>query len=165
MTMLLWLSVVVMKMARSPHVGIWATRKDDESVEVGEKLASLCFESINKVHEYHKYNVLMATPIDCRPCALCSCAQVQSSMPVEIVNILAYSRHSSGQCRRSWEMQHARGVCALESSSSVCYVWIISWSLGLVPYYRLQYSQLRTPLLFCNKLWSCAIVSYTLIHH
>ena len=28
------------------------TRKYDDPVEIGEKLASLCFESISKVHKY-----------------------------------------------------------------------------------------------------------------
>ena len=35
------LSVVVTKIARSPHLGIWATRKYNESAEIGGKLASL----------------------------------------------------------------------------------------------------------------------------
>ena len=46
-------SVVIIKIARSPHLGIWATRKYKKSVEVSEKLASLCFESIDKAHESH----------------------------------------------------------------------------------------------------------------
>ena len=44
--------------------------------------------------------LLMAMPIDCRPCALCSCAQVQRSMSVKIINLLTYLRRSSDQCRR-----------------------------------------------------------------
>ena len=34
------------------------------------------------------------TPIDCRPCALRSSAQLQSNMLLKIVKILAYSRHN-----------------------------------------------------------------------
>ena len=51
------LSIIVTKIARSPHLGILATGKYDESVEIGEKLASLCFKSIDKAHECHKYGV------------------------------------------------------------------------------------------------------------
>ena len=39
------------------------TYKYDESVEIGIKLASLCFKSIGKAHECHKYCVLLAVPI------------------------------------------------------------------------------------------------------
>ena len=53
------LSVVVTKIARSPHLGIWATRKYDESVEIGDKLVSLCFELIGKAYECHKYCVFV----------------------------------------------------------------------------------------------------------
>ena len=45
-----------MKTARSPHLGIWATRKYDESVEIGDKLASIC---IGKAHECHKCGVFI----------------------------------------------------------------------------------------------------------
>ena len=35
------LSVVIMKIARLPHLGIWATHKYDEPVKISNKLASL----------------------------------------------------------------------------------------------------------------------------
>ena len=53
-------SVVVTKITRSPHLGTWATRKYDETVEIGDKLASICFESIGKPHECHKYRTSSA---------------------------------------------------------------------------------------------------------
>ena len=40
------------------------TRKYSISVDIVEKLASLCFESFDKVHERRKYCILLATPIN-----------------------------------------------------------------------------------------------------
>ena len=40
------LSVVSTKIATSRDPGIWATRKHNESVEIGIKLASVCFDSL-----------------------------------------------------------------------------------------------------------------------
>ena len=48
------LSVVV-----TPDVGIWATRKYNEPVEICEKLALISFELFGKVHECHKYCVFI----------------------------------------------------------------------------------------------------------
>ena len=50
------LSVVVVttKIARSWHLGISATRKYNESVEVGEKQASECLESSGTAYKLHK---------------------------------------------------------------------------------------------------------------
>ena len=50
------LSVVVVttKIARSKHLGISGTRKYNESVEVGEKLASECLESSGMAYKLHK---------------------------------------------------------------------------------------------------------------
>ena len=67
---------------------------------------------------------LMAMPIDCRPCALCSFAQVhvQSSMSVKIINILAYTstRCCSGQC----SMQRVQGTCTCMCSRDL-YSYVI----------------------------------------
>ena len=41
--------------ARSGHLGIWATHNHDISVEIVQKLASLCFESFGKPHERSKH--------------------------------------------------------------------------------------------------------------
>ena len=48
------LSVVTTKIARSRHLGTWATRKRDQSVGISDKLAWICFESLGTVHERHK---------------------------------------------------------------------------------------------------------------
>ena len=40
------------------------TRKYSISVDIIKKLASLCFELFGKVHERHKYCILLATPMD-----------------------------------------------------------------------------------------------------
>ena len=56
--------VVSIKIARPGDLGIWATRKYNISVDVVEKLASLCFESFGKAHERRKYFILLATPMD-----------------------------------------------------------------------------------------------------
>ena len=57
-------SVVSTKIARSGDLGIWATRKYNVSVNIAEKLASVCLESFGKAHERCKYCVLLATPMD-----------------------------------------------------------------------------------------------------
>ena len=55
------LSVVVStKITRSEDLGIWATHKYSISVDIVEKLASLCFESFGKAHVHHKYFILLA---------------------------------------------------------------------------------------------------------
>ena len=51
------LSVVNTKIARSWDLGIWATRKHNELVEIVEKPASLRLESFGKAHERPKYDV------------------------------------------------------------------------------------------------------------
>jgi hypothetical protein len=42
------------KIAISRDLGTWATRKHNESIELGEKLASVCFKSRDTIHECHK---------------------------------------------------------------------------------------------------------------
>ena len=46
--------VVNKKIARSRHLGTLATHKHSRSVEFGEKLASLCFESSGTTYKHHK---------------------------------------------------------------------------------------------------------------
>jgi hypothetical protein len=48
------LSSVDPKIAISQDLGTWATRKYNESIEPGEKLASVCFKSRDTIHECHK---------------------------------------------------------------------------------------------------------------
>ena len=50
------LSVVITKIARSPHLGIWATYKYDESVEIGKKLASNRLTRPTNVYRYGVFN-------------------------------------------------------------------------------------------------------------
>ena len=46
--------VVSTKIAISRDVGISATREHNESIEFGEKLASVCVKSTDMVHGHHK---------------------------------------------------------------------------------------------------------------
>jgi hypothetical protein len=64
------LSVVNTKNTRSGDLGIWATRKHNESVEIVEKPAPLFLESFGKAHKRPKYDVLLATPINRTPICL-----------------------------------------------------------------------------------------------
>ena len=52
------MSVVVVgggtKIATLGDLGIWATRKHDESVEIDEKPASVCLDFFGMAHERHK---------------------------------------------------------------------------------------------------------------
>ena len=62
------LSVVTTKIARSRHLGTCLIRKSNESVKVGEKLASVCLES-SGTHLQTSQIVyfswaIVATPID-----------------------------------------------------------------------------------------------------
>jgi hypothetical protein len=52
------------KIGISRHLGTWATRNHNESVEIVEKSATLCFESFGKAHVHPEYSVLFATPIN-----------------------------------------------------------------------------------------------------
>ena len=47
-------SIITMKITRSRDLGIWATRKHNQSVRISEKLAWMCFESFVMVHNCHK---------------------------------------------------------------------------------------------------------------
>ena len=49
-------AVVSMKIAWSRLLGIWATRKHNESVDICEKIVSIFFNSSNEAHECHKIN-------------------------------------------------------------------------------------------------------------
>jgi hypothetical protein len=42
------------KIAISQDLGTWATRKHNESIEFGEKLASVWFKSRDTIHERYK---------------------------------------------------------------------------------------------------------------
>ena len=115
------IAVVVMKIARSPHLGIWATCKYDKSVEIGDKLASLCLQSIGKAHECHKYGVFVGHAYRLQA----MCYLLMRTSPKHYVGKdcqhtrileLAAPAACAGQCSK---MQHARGVCALESSSII----------------------------------------------
>ena len=46
--------VVGTKIATLGDLGIGATRKHDESVEISEKLASVCLDFFGMAHEHHK---------------------------------------------------------------------------------------------------------------
>jgi hypothetical protein len=48
------MSVCRLSSARSRHLGVSATRKHNKSIELGEKLASVCFKSRDMIHESHK---------------------------------------------------------------------------------------------------------------
>ena len=48
------LSVVNTKISKSRDLGTWATHKQNELVEIIEKLASSYFKSFGKAHERHK---------------------------------------------------------------------------------------------------------------
>jgi hypothetical protein len=64
------------KNARSRDLGVWATRKRNESVEMVVKLFLLCLESFGKAYERRKNCVLLATPINRTPTCFWSCAQL-----------------------------------------------------------------------------------------
>ena len=63
------------KLPNLEDLGIWATCKHNESVEIVKKFAPLCFKWFGKVHEHHKTAFLLATPIDRTLCAFCSFTQ------------------------------------------------------------------------------------------
>ena len=70
-------SVVPTKIARSRRIGISATHKHNESVEIVEKPTSSCFKSFGKAHERRKYDVLLTTPINRTPMSwsvYCACS-------------------------------------------------------------------------------------------
>ena len=47
--------IIGTKITRSRDLGICVCYKHNESVDIGEKLFSVCFESLNKAHKHYKY--------------------------------------------------------------------------------------------------------------
>ena len=58
---------VCLSAQKSPDLGIWATRNNNESVETFEKLTSLCFESFGRAHERHKHCVFLGHAYQLHP--------------------------------------------------------------------------------------------------
>ena len=85
------------------------TRKYSISVDIVEKLASLCFESFDKVHERRKYCILLATPINTTHNVLCAHAH-------NLAQFVGKDRQQTA-CGIHGVHMHidaaARGVCAL----------------------------------------------------
>ena len=107
-------SVVVTKIIRSPHLGIWVTRKYKKSVEIGKKnLHLLYYDSNQLIRPMSVMNTvfLVAPPIDSRPCSLYSCVQVQSSILVKICHFTRILELEA-QLRRC--AVYARGMCSRE---------------------------------------------------
>ena len=48
------LSIVTTKITRSQHLGTWSIHKYNESVEVGEKLASVCLKWSGTAYKHHE---------------------------------------------------------------------------------------------------------------
>ena len=66
--------VVTTKITRSQHLGTWATRKYNEFVEVGEKLAPGCLESCGTALQASQIVYLVGYHSHThRPCPLCIC--------------------------------------------------------------------------------------------
>ena len=49
-----------MKITKSQNLGLRATRKRNQSVEIGKRLALVCFESFGTVHGCHKKHLFLA---------------------------------------------------------------------------------------------------------
>ena len=102
----------ITKITWSSYLGIWANHKYDESVQISNELASLCFKSVGKAHECHKYSVFIGNAYWLQA----MCYQLMRTSPKLYVG--KYYQHTrTPECRSMQEMQHADGVCALESSS------------------------------------------------
>ena len=68
--------VITAKITRFRHLGIWATRKYSQSVEICKKNALNHSARPTSIINSVFLLTIMATPIDlahCRPCAFCSC--------------------------------------------------------------------------------------------
>ena len=121
---------VITKIARSPHLGIWATRKYNKSVEISDKLASLCFKSVGKAHKCHVF-IGHAYRLQAM------CYQVMCTSPKHYVD--KYRQHTRIlECRSMQEMQHARGVCTLESSNWYKYGTNVQGSIPAILDHRLR---------------------------
>ena len=98
------------------------TRKYDESVEIINKLALLCFESIGKAHECHRYGVFIGHTFQLQAmCYLLMCKVPKhyvgkDRQHTRILELARCAVHT-GKLHDTRKMQRARRVCALESSS------------------------------------------------
>ena len=109
------LSVVVIciKIAIPGDLGVCAICKYSISVDIVEKLTSLCVESFGKVHERHKYFICWPC-ISTLPstCFLLMCT-TWHNMQVKVINkLMAYACY----CIQAWlSYRHcsARGMCSI----------------------------------------------------
>ena len=99
-------SVVSTKITRSGYLGIWVTCKHNESSELGEKLAPVCFKLIDTVHEHHSSAFLLATvATPTRPHAFCEYWRGKDCQQIHTI-IHMYNNYHACYCR-SMQMQHA----------------------------------------------------------
>ena len=108
--------VVSTKIARSGDLGVWATRKYSISVDIVEKLASLCFESFGKAHERRKYRILLDTPINTTLSAYAhNRAQYVGKGRQGLCVLLQVAWHGMELARAfSHRRCSARGMCSIE---------------------------------------------------
>ena len=133
-------SVVGTKIATSQDLGIWATRKHNESVKIGKKVGSVCFNYFGTAHERHKQWVLLATPIDHTYSGTAGhvlSAHVHNSPSIRRKR--SSTKHIRvDQCRSCSTQIHAdaaHGVCALKSSCfGERYIWWDGSHLALVEF-------------------------------
>ena len=93
------------------------TRKYNVSVNIAEKLASVCFELFDKAHEHCKYCVLLAMPMD-------TAHYVLSAHAHNLVQYVGKGRQlaariciiklSDHRYALTSTLQLARGMCSIE---------------------------------------------------
>ena len=95
-------SVVSTKISRSDDIGIWATHKYNVSVNIVEKLASVCFESFDKAHECRKSWILRFVGHAYGHFPLCAsmCPALPRMLELLYTTCLFYLKHN--QVFKSW---------------------------------------------------------------
>ena len=94
-------SVVTMKIARSRHLGTWATRKRDQSVGISDKLAWMCFKSLGTVHERHKWRLFVGHRSHAyRPYPLLGWLRSSTLQVYLCRNLQILAKRAQGMCSR-----------------------------------------------------------------
>ena len=102
-------SVVTTKITRSRYLGLRATCKCNQSDEISERLAWVCFESFGTVHGYHKKHLFLAHRGRAhRPCPL-HCTTHAHNWPGR-----DYQHYRSISVKKVTDARRARGMCSGE---------------------------------------------------
>ena len=100
--------VVTTKIARFRNLGLRETCKHNQSVEIGERLALMCFGSFGTVHECHKQHLACCPSWPC-PLTVPTCTAHVHNWPGR-----DRQHYRSISVQKAADARHVRGMCSRE---------------------------------------------------